>query len=345
MLDRIKGCLIGGAAGDALGFSVEFLQDFSIFKRYGEMGITEFNYCKTPIGEKAIVSDDTQMTLFTADGLLQAFKEKERPDIDDCIKCVHESYLSWLSTQEDDFVLPNNVRNSELLNYRILHARRAPGNTCLSALYSGRCGSIERPINNSKGCGGIMRVAPVGLLLGKMKQVRMSSIGILGAEVAAITHGHELGYTPSAMLAMMIAHILRGETLYGSIIKSKNELLGIFSETGDMKWLIELVDKAVELAQSPNSDDLEDIRELGEGWVAEETLAIAIYCALKYENDFEKALIASVNHSGDSDSTGAVTGNILGSYLGLSKIPDKFKQKIDVLDIIDSISRQLADID
>ncbi len=344
MLDKIKGCLIGGAAGDALGFPVEFLQDFSIFKRYGEDGITEFNYCKTPDGDFSIVSDDTQMTLFTADGLVQAFKEKERPNIDDCIKCVHESYLSWFSTQEEDFVIPQNIRRSELLNYNVLRGRRAPGNSCLSALRSGRCGTIETPINNSKGCGGIMRVAPVGLLLGKMKQVKMSSVGVLGAEVAAITHGHELGYTPSAMLAMIIAYNLRGETLYNSIIKSKIELLNLFPETEDMKWLIGLVDKAVELAQSPNSDDLEDIRELGEGWVAEETLAIAIYCSLKYENSFEKALIASVNHSGDSDSTGAVTGNILGSYLGLNKIPDKFKQKIDVLDIVDSISRKLADI-
>lgn len=82
-----------------------------------------------------------------------------------------------------------------------------------------------------------------------------------------------------------------------------------------------MIDKAIDLANE-DVDDLEAIRELGQGWVAEETLAIAIYCALKYSNDFDKALIASVNHSGDSDSTGAVTGNILGAYLGLSGIPE-----------------------
>ena len=73
---------------------------------------------------------------------------------------------------------------------------------------------------------------------------------------------------------------------------------------------------------------------LGEGWVAEETLAIAIYCSLKYCDDFEKAIIASVNHSGDSDSTGAVTGNIMGAYLGLKNIPKKMVDVIELKDLM-----------
>ena len=81
-------------------------------------------------------------------------------------------------------------------------------------------------------------------------------------------------------------------------------------------------------------DDKEAIRQLGEGWVAEETLAIAVYCALKYSDDFEQAVIAAVNHSGDSDSTGAVAGNILGASLGVSGIPDKFKDNLELKDVI-----------
>lgn len=88
-------------------------------------------------------------------------------------------------------------------------------------------------------------------------------------------------------------------------------------------------------------DDLDAIREIGQGWVAEETLAIAVYCALKYSNDFEKAIIASVNHSGDSDSTGSVTGNILGAYLGLSAIPQKYLDKLELKDVITEIADDL----
>ncbi len=80
---------------------------------------------------------------------------------------------------------------------------------------------------------------------------------------------------------------------------------------------------------------------MGEGWVAEETLAIALYCSLKYENDFDKALIASVNHNGDSDSTGAVTGNILGAYLGMSKIPQKYIDNLELKDVILDIAEDL----
>lgn len=86
---------------------------------------------------------------------------------------------------------------------------------------------------------------------------------------------------------------------------------------------------------------MEAIREIGQGWVAEETLAIAIYCSLKYSDDFDKAIIASVNHSGDSDSTGAVTGNILGAYLGLKSIPQKYLDNLELKDVILEIADDL----
>ena len=81
---------------------------------------------------------------------------------------------------------------------------------------------------------------------------------------------------------------------------------------------------------------------MGEGWVAEEALAIAIYCALKNCSNFEKAVIDAVNHSGDSDSTGAVTGNILGAYLGFSGIPERFLENLELKDVIKEISKDLS---
>lgn len=65
-LNKFRGCLIGGAVGDALGYAVEFLPASAIFKKYGENGITEYELHR----EVAEISDDTQMTLFTATGLL-----------------------------------------------------------------------------------------------------------------------------------------------------------------------------------------------------------------------------------------------------------------------------------
>ena len=68
--------------------------------------------------------------------------------------------------------------------------------------------------------------------------------------------------------------------------------------------------------------------------MAEETLAIALYCALRYEHDFSGGLIASVNHGGDSDSTGAVTGNILGAINGYDAIEDKWKTDLELSNVI-----------
>ena len=101
-----------------------------------------------------------------------------------------------------------------------------------------------------------------------------------------------------------------------------------------------IMQKAVQLAESA-ADDLTAIHQLGEGWIAEETLAIAVYCALKYDKDFDKALIASVNHNGDSDSTGAVCGNILGAYLGYNAIPQKYKEHLELHDLIVEVADNL----
>lgn len=88
--------------------------------------------------------------------------------------------------------------------------------------------------------------------------------------------------------------------------------------------------------------DRSNIRQLGGGWVAEETLAIAIYCALRYEHDFSAGIIAAVNHDGDSDSTGAVTGNILGAINGYDSIEAKWKNNLELMDVLLEMSDDLC---
>lgn len=88
--------------------------------------------------------------------------------------------------------------------------------------------------------------------------------------------------------------------------------------------------------------DEEGIRQIGEGWVAEETLAIAVFCVMRYPNDFERAIIASVNHSGDSDSTGAVTGNIIGSLLGETAIPSYYKEHLELKWLVEELADDIA---
>lgn len=60
---------MGGAVGDALGFEVEFMSLTTIRQRFGEGGITDYVLDSDGVAE---FSDDTQMSLFTAEGLLTA---------------------------------------------------------------------------------------------------------------------------------------------------------------------------------------------------------------------------------------------------------------------------------
>jgi ADP-ribosylglycohydrolase len=115
----------------------------------------------------------------------------------------------------------------------------------------------------------------------------------------------------------------------------------LFKGSQHMPEMLKLLKKAIDLSKE-DIDDLEAIRELGEGWVAEETLAIAVYCCLKHQNSFEQVVVAAVNHSGDSDSTGAVAGNIIGAYLGAASIPRKYLDKLELIETIVELSMKLC---
>lgn len=337
-LDKYRGCLIGGAAGDALGYAVEFLTDEQIFKKYGENGITEYSL----IDGVAQISDDTQMTLFTANGLLVGTtRGMMRGIMGTYSSYISFAYKDWLLTQGTEQFGKEPQHSCWLNNVEKLNHSREPGRTCINAIMQGCNGTIDNPINNSKGCGGVMRVAPIGLYFGD-KKIENYEVDMIGAETAALTHGHELGYFPAAALVHIIHLVSHNDDI--SLLDAVNDsILAIrrmFAPAKHLSEFIEIMEKAVKLSQE-DIDDLDAIRELGEGWVAEETLAIAVYCALKYEKDFDKALIAAVNHSGDSDSTGAVTGNILGAYLGMSAIPQKYLDNLELKDVILEIADDL----
>lgn len=341
--NKFYGCLLAGAIGDALGYTVEFMSLNEIKRRYGSQGITELEIDRK--SNKAIVSDDTQMTLFTADGLIWAYVRcMERGIGSYSVSGAYPSYLRWYYTQTgripQKFFLkkqPHEYENrfikydKNIMEYEELFKQRAPGNTCLSALGSGIMGTIKEPINNSKGCGGVMRVAPVGLLLHKDPTEAFE----IGADLAAITHGHPTGYLASGAFATIIAELINGK----SIIQSTMTALEILKDYEDHDETTLAIRQAIELSKS-DKDSLEAIKEIGEGWIAEEALAIALYCALK-EKEIKKALVLSVNHDGDSDSTGSICGNILGALNGVEAIPKEYLEKVELDDLIYDLSSKL----
>ena len=124
------------------------------------------------------------------------------------------------------------------------------------------------------------------------------------------------------------------------IVHSVEDALIELSKYYNSEDVIDILKKAINLSTSKKSNEI-CIKEIGQGWIAEEALAIAVFCALRYKDDFEEAIIAAVNHSGDSDSTGAMTGNILGAHLGLNKIPRKWTSKLELYDVITKVADDL----
>ena len=130
-------------------------------------------------------------------------------------------------------------------------------------------------------------------------------------------------------------------TLKEIILEARDTAAELFAGDPHLPELLAVISNAVELSEN-GLDDLDNIHRLGEGWVAEETLGISLYCALRHQVDFSAGIIAAVNHKGDSDSTGAVTGNILGALLGYDKIDGKWKKDLELSDVILEIADDLC---
>src|SRR5688500_13161130 len=152
---RVRGCLIGGAVGDALGAPIEFLSLDRIRAAYGPDGLADI----VTGTDGALVTADTQMTLFTVDGLIRASVGSDRGASSHAPSSVQRAYLRWLDTQR--IPAPPPSPDGWLAAQPWLYARRAPGNACLSGLSSPGMGTLDRPKNpDSKGCGTVMRSAP-----------------------------------------------------------------------------------------------------------------------------------------------------------------------------------------
>ena len=341
---HFAGCLLGGAIGDALGAAVEFDSMGTIHKKYGEYGIENYVPC---YGRKGAITDDTQMTLFTAEGLLRAHcRETHKGILAFYDVNLHHAYLRWLSTQgmksaNDNFI---GVQDGWLLTVKELHSRRAPGKTCLSALQNAKMGTVDHPINSSKGCGGVMRAAPVGLFAARSMQSvdqegrEWNKVFDLGCKAAAITHGHPSGYLPAGCLATIIYGLISGLTIEAAIHKT----LTILTTTKGYEETLDAIKLALNLWKKKTvKSDPETIEKMGGGWVGEEALAISLYCTLVAEGDFDKGIRLAVNHTGDSDSTGSITGNILGAMQGRAAIPDHWLEELELKNVIEEIAGDL----
>jgi ADP-ribosylglycohydrolase len=366
VLDRVRGCLLGGAIGDALGAPIEFQSLREIRKHHGTGGIT--GYVTTWRGKTGLITDDTQMTLFTVEGLLDArvtaahasgaeagegggARDEERGSTPGAewggaedgaraaaVDAVRRAYLRWLDTQQHQAPPPAGLPHQTglLREEAWLYSRRAPGNACLSGLHRWFPGPSAwgepGPVNpDSKGCGTVMRSAPFGLV----NRVPREAFE-LAAICAQITHGHPTGYLAAGAFAAIITHLMAGQALEPAV----HQAMELLAEYPGHEETTAALRAAVHLAGGGGHSP-EAVESLGGAWVAEEALAIGVYCALA-EPAVDRALLLSVNHSGDSDSTGSVCGNLLGALHGTAPLPAAWLAPLEGRDTIERLAAELA---
>jgi len=319
--DRIRGCVLGLACGDALGAPVEFLGQSQLIAKYGLDGVTELESC---FGVMGAYTDDTQMSLATARGVVAARDRDKRykgRGYVDPTPYIYTEYVEWMITQiEDD------------------KARRGPGNTCTGSLLSGIAGHVKAPINTSKGCGGVMRVAPIGLVYKREEAWRY------GCASAALTHGHVGGYLPAGALAVMLTRILtQADILSTSWAVAKVHVEGYLHEEGARHFLFLMKQAehyALRFKESAWTDEM-NMRKLGAGWTGDEALAMAYYCALRHPADLRRAVQMAVHLSGDRDSVGSICGALMGALCGVEAVPRTWLDRVENRKLLETTAEQL----
>lgn len=303
--DKIYGCLYGGAIGDALGYPVEFSSLEAILGRYGPEGVTE-------LPDPALYTDDTQMTLRVAWGLLEG--------VDDDLEDLDEPFI-------------NDAVAQQFVEWAEHDPPRAPGSSCLEGV-----GNISKGVPllecgkvNSKGCGAVMRSAPYGLIFGAAKDS-----AYLAGTHALMTHRHLAAQASAAGLAAGISRLVHEDD--NALIDVVEAMAAAASVYDDRTAY--MIHWAYALSQCLTVDDVSVLDEW-RGWVGDEALAASVYLWAKYSDDYVKAVCRAATSPGDSDSLAAITGNLVGATVGISGIPDKWLQKIENTQTIAETARRI----
>ncbi len=315
-----EGSIVGLAVGDALGFPAEFRRRDPILASFGAEGITDFVALHDPrwparpaIMGKAhppgTYSDDTQMTLALAEGLLET---RDEDDLDTRMNAIGRRFVAWSGADDND---------------------RAPGNACMTGCHAFARGAPWRTsgVADSKGCGSAMRVAPIGLLYAH----DLPRVLELARAQSLLTHRHDAGVEGAAAAALLVALAVQRRSPEEMIVAVRRECS---PRSPDFAACWEKLDA---LREAPPEIALSS-RGLGEGWVAEEAVASAMWCFRRAPDDFSRAVLTAATTDGDSDSLACIAGGIAGAYLGAAAIPAKWRRDVENAAALRDLAQRIA---
>ncbi|RFU86041.1 ADP-ribosylglycohydrolase family protein [Streptomyces triticagri] len=332
---RVRGALLGVAAGDALGAPVGPLSLEEILQEHGAEGLGEF---APAYGRRGAVTAATQLTLFTVDGLIRAQVRRDtgawHPPTD-----VHRAYLRWAATQRDWGPDERRKDDGWLAREEWLYARRDAERATLAGLGDGAMGTLEAPKNPAeRGVGAVTRSAPFGLLVGWEPQLVLQ----LAVECAVQTHGYPSAYLSAGAFAVLVHGLARGEALDAVVQRALSMIatrVGHQAVTDALRQALGAVRQGL-----PAAGQVESLARASDG-TAESALAAAVYAALVCE-DVRHGLRLAVNHGGASAAVGSLTGALLGALHGETALPPSLLAELEgrstVLELADDFAMEMT---
>ncbi|MDR0822086.1 MAG: ADP-ribosylglycohydrolase family protein [Oscillospiraceae bacterium] len=339
-----QGGLAGFAIGDALGHPIRDMTFEDICARFEKGGCLDLAVSRKT--NLALFTDATQMTLFTAEGLIWADREANGREIN-YTAYVFYAYQLWLYTQtrelagdEYAWLLKDNPKN---LNPRLLRAKGLyrPRNTNdinIKALQAARemgYGRLSKRYNDNDDNGALKRILPAGIYFNFDTPTAFRA----GADFASITHGGYGATLAAGCYAAAVAELAKGATV-DSAVKRAIKLLQKYENHEPVSdKLLDAINLLADRTVKPRAA----VEMLGEGHTAAEALAIAFFCALNHSQSYENAVLLAANHGGASEVTAALTGGLLGTAYGINAIPSRWYKKLQYKPLIDDLGADLGE--
>ena len=330
----VQGCLLGMAVGDAMGAGVDNKSLQDIHDTYGPDGLLGYDLANG----FAEVSSYTQVAAFAMNGLLVAMSRGQlrMPFAPHVAMGLRE----WARSQH--FPRETERRNCWLCHEPHMRRRRSMDPWTLDSVTREVTGTPEKPGNSANGPGTLPAAAVAGLLFAP-ERMEAADVGTLGAQIVALTHGDPGAFLSGAVLAYIIAAIIQDPegALRSHFEMAADVVAAQFSAWPEAGALRKKLKEMVTIAYKQEREPVQVMEELG-CMSAPRVLCGAVYACLASEEDFDRAMIIAINHSGKSAAVGAVAGAILGARLGLSALPGFYLDCLDAGAVLLELSADFA---
>lgn len=323
MQNTFRGCLLGLAVGDAMGYTVDSKNLEEICADYGPNGLLGYDL----VNGYADVTSYTQLAAFSANGLLLGLTRRQlQGRMAPWIRYLALAIREWSRSQHYCEQERNYCWLSTIPQMR---RRRCMDTWMLSTLSQQTLGTPAQPVNRSNHPAALTAVIPIALL-SKQLDMTQEDLNLLGAETVALTHGPE-AFLTAAALTYMFSRIQEESSL--SMPELVQETIDSIQlqfgrEHSQTTSLWELLQLALTLARSEDISPMDAMEQLS-CRTAAEVLAGAVYACTTCRDDFDTAMIIAVNHSGRSAAVGALTGAFLGTKLGFEALPDFYLESLE----------------